>query len=76
MALTIFLFTIRGRYLLPVPRVHPSLVRFLLAHERAVFGVAVPAFALEVIDAGRKVEPDDGILGAVLLRPLLGWIER
>lgn len=56
--------------LLPVPRRPVSrLVSFLFAHERAVFSVAVPAFALKVIDAGGEVEPDDSILRGSVFAP-------
>jgi hypothetical protein len=38
--------------------------------------VAVPALASVVIDAGRKVQPNDGIFGAMLLSLYFAWEGR
>jgi hypothetical protein len=62
--------------LLSVPRGSIScFFRLLLASESTVISVAVPPLTLEVINAARKIEPDDNIFWAMLLSLLLGWIE-
>jgi hypothetical protein len=48
-------------------------IRIFLANERPPLGLAVPAFALEVIDSGRPIQPNHDIFGAMLLRWLLCW---
>ena len=49
-----------------------SLVSFLFTNIRAIVGVGVPPLAFEVINAARKIKPDDGILRAVLLSFFFG----
>ena len=44
-----------------------------LTYKRSTLGPAIPAFTLEVIDAGRHVQPHHDVLWAMLLRLLLGW---
>lgn len=58
---------------MPVPRVTiTGSYRFLLADIRAVFGTAVPAHPFLVEDAGRDIEPHDGVARTMRLGCGLG----
>lgn len=58
---------------LPVSRpAHPGAVRLGVADVSAAVRDAIPELALEVVDAGWQVEPDDDIARAMGLRLLLG----
>src|SRR6266851_2716609 len=46
---------------------HPRLVSLVPAEIRATLGRAVPALASVMIGPGRRVEPDNQIVGAMLL---------
>jgi hypothetical protein len=50
------------------------LVGFLFANKGAIVSVPVSSLALEVINAAGRIEPDDGILRAVVLSLMLGPI--
>lgn len=53
---------------LPIPRPpRPRCAGFLLACKSTMFGIRVPPLPFVVPDHRRKIEPDDNILGAMLL---------
>jgi hypothetical protein len=52
------------------------MVGFLFADIRAVSRASIPAFAAKVIDAGWRIEPNDGIRWAMCLGLLLSREKR